>query len=441
MSAGKPAANAVWIIGGKILLALLHLGVSMTAARRLGPGGFGEIQYAAAVTGLLLPLCTLGLHDVLIPELVLHPQNSGVALGSALGMRLAASLGVLVLWGFLLQWTGQGEGGSVAFLYGVSLVFQAAEPLGDWFRSRLQSRWPALISCAAAVAAGLCQLGLLLGGAGIRWFALAHGLEAAVAVPLLILAYSRSSGKQPLRWDSATARTLWNQGRHFLLSGLLVALYGQTDRLMLRSMAGEAAVGLYGAAGSISALWIFVPAALVETARPLLLARFRQDPAGFRQGLAALYGLLWYGSCLAALVICLLSRPLLLLLYGQAYCPAWGILCVAAWRPAFSCLGIARSIFLAAHRQFRYEKYLAAAGAAVNLVLNLLLIPLWGPLGAALATLLAQAVANVGMNFLIPPLRENSRLLLQRMRPHILRFLLAARKRRQIHGRRPPHTP
>ena len=81
MSAGKPAANAVWIIGGKILLALLHLGVSMTAARRLGPGGFGEIQYAAAVTGLLLPLCTLGLHDVLIPELVLHPQNSGVALG------------------------------------------------------------------------------------------------------------------------------------------------------------------------------------------------------------------------------------------------------------------------------------------------------------------------------------------------------------------------
>ena len=95
MSAGKPAANAVWIIGGKILLALLHLGVSMTAARRLGPGGFGEIQYAAAVTGLLLPLCTLGLHDVLIPELVLHPQNSGVALGSALGMRLAASLGVL----------------------------------------------------------------------------------------------------------------------------------------------------------------------------------------------------------------------------------------------------------------------------------------------------------------------------------------------------------
>ena len=113
-----------------------------------------------------------------------------------------------------------------------------------------------------------------------------------------------------------------------------MALYGQTDRLMLRSMAGEAAVGLYGAAGSISALWIFVPAALVETARPLLLARFRQDPAGFRQGLAALYGLLWYGSCLAALVICLLSRPLLLLLYGQAYCPAWGILCVAAWRPS-----------------------------------------------------------------------------------------------------------
>ena len=58
----------------------------------------------------------------------------------------------------------------------------------------------------------------------------------------------------------------------------------KTDRLMLSPWPGEAAVGLYGAAGSISALWIFVPAALVETARPLLLARFRQDPAGFRRG-------------------------------------------------------------------------------------------------------------------------------------------------------------
>lgn len=430
MSTGRSAANAAWIIGGKILLALLHLGVSMAAARLLGPGGFGEIQYAAAVAGLLLPLCTLGLHDVLVPELVLHPQNRGTALGCALGMRLAASLGILALWGLFLLLAGQEKSSSIAFLYSVGLVFQAAEPLGDWFRSKLQSRWPVLIACTAAAVAGLCQISLLLGGGGIRRFALTHGLEAAVAVPLLACAYFRSPGKQPLHWDSATARTLWNQGRHFLLSGLLVALYGQTDRLMLRAMAGEAAVGLYGAAGSISTLWIFVPAALVETARPLLLTRFRQDPGSFRQGLAALYSILWYGACLAALVTCLLSSPLLLLLYGSSYLPAWGTLCVAAWRPVFSCLGSARSMFLAAHHLFRYEKYLAAAGAGVNLVLNLLLIPLWGPLGAALATLLAQAVANVGMNFLIPALRENGRLIFRGMRPHILRFLLTAHPRR-----------
>ena len=379
---------------------------------------------------------------MLIPELVLHPQNSGVAPGLRSG-----GCGWPPPWEFwscggsFLQWTGQGEGGSVAFLYGVSLVFQAAEPLGDWFRSRLQSRWPALISCAAAVAAGLCQLGLLLGGAGVRWFALAHGTRGRRgSAPSLILAYSRGSGKRPLRWDSATARTLWNQGRHFLLSGLLVALYGQTDRLMLRSMAGRPLWACTEPPGPSSALWIFVPAALVETARPLLLARFRQDPAGFRQGWPALYGLLWYGSCLAALVICLLSRPLLLLLYGQAYCPAWGILCVAAWRPAFSCLGIARSIFWQRIASSGMRSTWLPLERQSIWFLNLLLIPLWGPLGAALATLLAQAVANVGMNFSHPTPPGKTAASFCRGCGPIFCASFWRRVKKQIHGRRPPHT-
>ena len=160
-----PAANAGWIIGGKVCLALIHLGVSMCAARLLGTAGFGEIQYAAAISGLLLPLCTLGLHDVLVPELVRCPKNSGAALGTAIGMRLAASLGVLATWYLLLCLGASGVAvPSVALLYGIGLIFQAAEPLADWFRSRLQSVLPVLISCAAAAAAALCQVGLLLAG-------------------------------------------------------------------------------------------------------------------------------------------------------------------------------------------------------------------------------------------------------------------------------------
>ena len=332
------------------------------------------------------------------------PQKQRRGLGTAIGMRLAASLGVLAAWYLLLCLGASGVAvPSVALLYGISLIFQAAEPLADWFRSRLQSVLPVLISCAAAAAAALCQVGLLLAEQGTPWFALAHGLEAAVAVPLLALAYRRSAGRQLLRPDWNTARDLWNRGRHFLLSGLLVALYGQMDRVMLRAMLGETAVGLYGAASSISTLWIFVPAALVETARPLLLARHHRDPGSFPQKLAALYSVLWYGSCAAGLGVCLLARPLLGILYGSSYLPACSTLWVSAWRPAFACLGTARSIFLAARNQFQFEKYLAAVGAGVNLVLNLLLIPTWGPLGAALATLLAQAAANVGLVFSSQP--------------------------------------
>ncbi len=91
-----------------------------------------------------------------------------------------------------------------------------------------------------------------------------------MAVPLLILAYSAAPASSPCDGIPPQPGRFGTRGGTFSCPALLVALYGQTDRLMLRPWPGEAAVGLYGAAGSISALWIFVPAALVETARPLL---------------------------------------------------------------------------------------------------------------------------------------------------------------------------
>lgn len=88
-----PAANAGWIIGGKVCLALIHLGVSMCAARLLGTAGFGEIQYAAAISGCSFPCAPLDFMMCWSRSWCSCPKNSGAALGTAIGMRLAASLG------------------------------------------------------------------------------------------------------------------------------------------------------------------------------------------------------------------------------------------------------------------------------------------------------------------------------------------------------------
>ena len=421
-------SQTAWTMGSRACTSLIHLAVGVAAARILGPEGYGQIQYAVALSGMLMPLCTLGLRDVLVPELVRCPRNGGAVVGSAVVMRLVASLGAVGLCALGTWLDSPAQGNAViVLLYSISLIPAALEPLGDWFRAELRTAVPAVAACVAAAGAGLCQVGLLRAGMGAGWFALAHSLEALGAG--LLLAYRRGPHRRLLRWDGERGRALFKKSRHYIFSGFLVALYGRVDRLILQKMLGQEAVGLYAVAASVSTMWTLVPAALVEAARPAILSRRDRSPDDFRQGLARLYSLIWYGSCLAAAGICLLSRPLLLFLYGEAYLPAWPALCICAWCPAFSYLGTARSIFLAAHNDYRYEKYVAGIGVASNLIFHGVLTTRWGIWGAALAALLTQAVTNVGAGCCIPALRENSRLIWEGMKFRTLRMALAEWKR------------
>lgn len=254
-------------------------------SRILGPEGYGQIQYAVALSGMLMPLCTLGLRDVLVPELVRCPRNGGAVVGSAVVMRLVASLGAVGLCalGTWLDSPAQGNA-AVVLLYSISLIPAALEPLGDWFRAELRTAVPAVAACVAAAGAGLCQVGLLRAGMGAGWFALAHSLEALGAG--LLLAYRRGPHRRLLRWDGERGRALFQKSRHYIFSGFLVALYGRVDRLILQKMLGQEAVGLYAVAASVSTMWTLVPAALVEAARPAILSRRDRSPDDFRQGLA-----------------------------------------------------------------------------------------------------------------------------------------------------------
>ena len=53
------------------------------------------------------------------------------------------------------------------------------------------------------------------------------------------------------------------------------------------------------------------------------------------------------------------------------------------------------------------------AGAAVNFILNLILIPVYNIVGAAIASLITQIFTNIIIGFIIKPIRENNKLMIQ----------------------------
>ena len=412
----KFSNNASWIIGAKVYQMAVNLVISMLTARFLGPANFGLINYAASYVALFTSLCTLGINNVIVNELINNRNIQGRLLGSSISMRLASSVLSLVTI-LALAWglnPDEPLTRQVVLIYSTTLIFQCFDTLNYWYQSNLMSRVSSRIAIIGYTAGAVYKTVLLVLGKDVRWFAFSHALECAFVAVLLVVFYSREMGRsQPLRWSPQEGRVLLKKSYHFILSGLMVAVYGQMDRIMLKEMLGETSVGYYSAAYTVCTAWPFVLTAIIDSARPIILEEYKAGSAMYETHIIRLYSAIVYISLAVGVVMTVFSKPVILLLYGREYLPARGALCILCWFAAFSYLGGARSVYSVPQGKQKYEKYLAAAGAVCNLVLNALMIPLWGINGAAAATLITQIFTNVIMGFFIPAIRENNILILK----------------------------
>ena len=88
----KVLKNASWIIVCRIVQSLLALIIGMISARYLGPSNFGLLNYASSVVAFVVPLAQLGLRNVLVEEIISHPEREGKTLGTSLVMSVISSL-------------------------------------------------------------------------------------------------------------------------------------------------------------------------------------------------------------------------------------------------------------------------------------------------------------------------------------------------------------
>lgn len=412
---GKMAHNAFWLIGAKVYHVAVNLVVSLLMARYLGPSNYGLINYAASFTALFTAVCTLGINGILVNELI-NDRRHGVLIGSSIGMRLCSSLCSVITIVALAYVLNPDEPTTiwVVLIYSTTLVFQSFDSINCWYQANLESKVTAKISAAGYTVVALYKIWLLLTRKNVMWFAASHVVEFALVAVLLLGSYRVHAGReQRLRFSMGTGRMLLSKSYHFILSGMMVAVYGQMDRVMLKSMIDDASVGYYSAAVSITSMWTFILSAIIDSTKPVILAAHSRDRRVFERYLIRLYGAVMYISFAAAAAICLLSKPIIWLLYGEAYLDARGALCILCWDTAFSYLGVARSIWMVPNGKQKYEKYIAGSGAVCNLILNAVLIPLWGVNGAAIATLITQIFTNFIVGFFFQEIRENNFLILK----------------------------
>lgn len=413
----RTVQNAGWLIMGRVVHVLLSFVIGLLSARYLGPSNYGLINYATAYTTFFTAFCTLGINSVLVKNFIDNPQEEGQAIGTTLILRLVSSvLSLITIAGIVRLIDGNDKVAlTVVTLYSLGLVFHIFDTFNYWFQSKLLSKYYAIATLISYIVASFYRLLLLILGKSVEWFAIANSVDHFILSLLLVIFYKMNHGPK-LSFSFRKAKQLLSVSCSYILSGLMVAVYGATDKLMLKQMLNESAVGFYALATTISNMWVFILSAIIDSLKPTIMRDHNENKQKYELGNRKLYAIIFYLSVLASVGISIIAPLFISIVYGKAYLPAVTPLRIVVWYVAFSYLGVARDIWIICERKQKYLKYIYIGSAGANVLLNLIFIPLLGASGAAIASLLTQISTIFVFPLFFKDFRPNVKIVLDAIR-------------------------
>ena len=421
MNNSRILKNATWIIVCKIVQSILSFIIGTLTVRYLGPTNYGVITYACSVISFLLPIMQLGLKHTLVQEIIRNPNSEGEILGTALILNIISSLFCMAgaIMFVSVANVGEQETIIVCALYSLVLLFQATEMTMYWFQAKLLSKYPSIATLIAYVVVALYKVYLLVTGKSVIWFAASYVLDFFLISIILLAVYKKlSNQKLSINWN--IARQMLSRSKYYIIPSLMVVFYQHTDRIMLKLMIGDIETGLFSAAVACTGMTGFVFHAIVDSARTVILETKDRNPELYERRVAQLYSIITAFALTQSILMTILAKPIICLLYGEAYLNAVPMLQLVVWYDTFGYYGSVRNIWILAEEKQKHLTKINVVGALANVVLNACLIPIWGGIGAAIASVISQFFTNVLIGFIYEPIRRNNYLMLKGLNPKVI---------------------
>lgn len=431
MNKSKVAENAFWIIGIQLVKSLLGLVISMLTARFLGPSGFGLINYAASIVAFVAPIMYLGLNGILVQEIVNRPEKEGEVLGTSIALSLVSAFvcigGVIAFVAAVNK--GEQETIIVCALYSILLIFQAIDMMNYWFQAKLLSKYSSSVALGAYIVISAYKIFLLWSKKSIYWFAVSNALDYMIIAVGLLIVYKKLGGDR-LCFNLNTAKALFSKSKYYIVSNMMITVFAQTDRIMLKLMVDDAATGYYSAAVTCAGMTGFVFSAIIDSFRPLIFDCKKRETSLYESNIVSLYSFIIYLSLLQSIAFTILASVIVSILYGSSYSASIPVLQIIVWYCTFSYLGGARDIWILAENKQKHLLAINVVGAIINVILNYILIPLLSACGAAIASLVTQLFINYIFVLIYKPTRRNGILQIYALNPkNLLPILNIIRKK------------
>jgi len=388
----RAARDIVMQVGVRI--ANLAVGGLVTAlvVRTLGETGYGEWSTGFGALALVGYFANFGMEGVALREAAREPEEEHEWIGAVMLLRLLMLAPVMLAGLAVIALLHRSHTMLIAgVIMIVATPFGGVGALGLMFQLRVDNRVPMFILTLRSVLWGVAVLIIYLEHAGM--IALAIGLVSTNAIGSLVQAvFALKLDARVPRPSRKHVREVIRIGLPIGIGGLLIIAYATVDQIIVYTIAGTNASGLYGSVYNLLNQAHFVPISILTTLAPVIAASWPSDRARLlrtSRRAAELLAVTSFGGLAFAIVA---AVPVVRLIFGSTFVPGAPALPVLYAAFVFIAFGYLNGQLLVVLGLQKRMLYISLIALVVNVCGNLVLVPLVGFMGAAWMTLVTEVV-------------------------------------------------
>lgn len=390
-------SNILWLSFDRGIRLTVGLAFSVWLARYLGVESFGTYSFIMALVSMFSIISAVGMQGIVVREIIVSRTPVGEILGTAVLIRLVASLVVYLVLIFIVFYLRPDDGVSkkLALIMGLVLLFRFSDIFKYWNESQLVNKYTAISESLSFIAASVLRATFILMSFGVVYFALPVVLEGILVLFGLWLFY-RLQLEEGCRWRISIekAKYLIKASWPLILSSSAWVMYTKVDQVMIGQLMGDEVVGAYSVAVKISEVIGMLAVVMITSMVPNAIKVLNVDRNEYEKKFAQIYSVVAWSTIPFCALLYVFSEEVISLLFGPSYMGAASILNIYIWMPLFTGLAKVGGRYLVNDNMQKVTMIRHIAGLVLNVPFNLVVIPVWGAEGAACASLAVVALTN-----------------------------------------------
>ncbi len=384
--------NMSWLLISQIIASACGFIWTVLIARYLGVNDYGILGFAISLTGMLSILFDFGIGFLSVRHIATNYDSTPKYLGNAIPLKGLLSLfGFVVILIILILMHADELTIIVTLLFTIEQIIKKfVELMDSTFQAFEEGKYQGIGNTILNVLLLIFILITITTNIGIIGIAVSYIIANIIALIYEYYVFNKHITKPKFELDTKFCKTIFIAALPFAASVILNNIYYSIDVVMLTSLVGNYATGIYNATYKlISVLTLFytVYSAVIF---PVMSKFFKNDKKLL---------LISYEKSIKYLMLVIIpiavgtmfySLDIIQLIYGHQYDQAAPVLSILIWTVCLLFISGAGSTLLnASHKEVAATKIYAIA-AVFNIVLNFIMIPHFSYNGAAITTVLSD---------------------------------------------------